>query len=353
MEWSRFPRQHDSGSIRWCSIVGAPRCGTTSLANYLSDHPDVCLSNVKEPHYFSRREFGGLSPDIVVRRVQEEYVEHFFPDAPEGSTMLDGSVSYLYAPERLSPATAMWPECKFVIAIRNPLEMLPSLHQRQVCNGDEVVLQFERAWDLVGERRLGRSIPNSCLDPRLLDYEEIGRLGKHVRRFVDVVGRERCFVSLFEDLMADPAGQYRRLLEFLGLPPHPRSDFGRCRSSAGVRSASLQRLLKRPPKVIRSLLASDAYLHRENSKSSIKPDTVSAARQLKRIRKRLLAWNRTEAPPRVLSGRLRSPICAVLEDDIADLSDLVGRDLSHWFQGDGPVAHTGRSLATTNGLLTG
>ena len=209
MEWTRFPRRHDSGPIRWCSIVGAPRCGTTSLANYLSDHPDVCLSNVKEPHFFSRREFAGLSPDIVVRRVQEEYVDHFFPDVPEGATMLDGSVSYLYAPERLSPAAAMWPECKFVIAIRNPLEMLPSLHQRQVCNGDENVLQFERAWELVGERRLGHSIPNSCLDPRLLDYEEIGRLGKHVRRFFDVIGRERCFVSLFDDFMADPAAHYR------------------------------------------------------------------------------------------------------------------------------------------------
>jgi len=306
----------------------------------LSDHPDVCLSNIKEPHFFSRREFAGVSPDVVLCRVQEEYVDHFFPDVPEGAMMLDGSVSYLYAPERLSPAAAMWPECKFVIAIRNPLEMLPSLHLRQVCNGDESVVDFERAWELIAERRLGLSIPNSCLDPRLLDYEEIGRLGKHVRRFFDVVGRERCLVSLFDDFMADPADHYRRVLEFLDLPPHPRTDFRRCRSSAGVRIPSLQRLLKRPPKVIRSLLASDAYLHREGSRASSKASVSLPTRHLKRARKWLLDWNRTEAQPRVLSDELRSAICAALKDDIGSLSDLLGRDLCHWLKADGTVART-------------
>ncbi|MCZ6619934.1 MAG: sulfotransferase [Gammaproteobacteria bacterium] len=34
-------------------IVGAPRCGTTAMGNYLSDHRDICFSLPKEPHYFS------------------------------------------------------------------------------------------------------------------------------------------------------------------------------------------------------------------------------------------------------------------------------------------------------------
>ena len=331
MEWSRLPTRPDRGNIRWCSIVGAPRCGTTSIAHYLSGHPDICLSNVKEPHFFSRRDLRSMPSDALEHLLQN-YIAHFFPELPEGATMLDGSVSYLYAPEQLARVAEIWPDSKFIIAVRNPLDMAPSLHQRHVFNGDENILDFERAWKLIGERRQGRCIPRSCIDPRLLDYEEIGRLGKHVRRFLSAVGAERCFVSVFDDLVADPAGHYARLLDFLELPPDPRTDFAPRRASAGVRIASLQRLLKRPPKVTWSLLASDADLYREGHALERKSAAAPGIRQLKSMRKRLLRWNRTNAPPRVMSDELRSAICTALREDVASLSDLLGRDLSGWLR---------------------
>lgn len=331
MEWSRFQELLAHENVRWCSIVGAPRCGTTSLARYLGGHPGVYLSKVKEPHFFSRRELAGLPSDELGCLLRKDYVDHFFPDRPDGSMLLDGSVSYLYAPERLEPLLRMWPESKFIIAVRNPLQMLPSLHQRNLCNGDENVRDFERAWALIGERRRGRAIPRGCIDPRLLDYEEIGRLGRHVRRFAASIGRERCFISVFDDLIADPAGQYARILEFLGLPPDGRTDFSAHRAGAGVRIAALQRILKRPPKAAWSLLASDADLHRDAM-------AIPAVRRLMGLRKRLLDWNRTSAPPGRLSPELRSAIRTALMADVADLSDFLGRDLSHWFAPSGATA---------------
>ncbi|MCH9035408.1 MAG: sulfotransferase [Planctomycetes bacterium] len=35
-------------------IVGAPKCGTTSLYEYLRQHPEVFMSRIKEPHFFGR-----------------------------------------------------------------------------------------------------------------------------------------------------------------------------------------------------------------------------------------------------------------------------------------------------------
>ena len=109
--------------------------------------------------------------------------------------------------------------------------MVPSLHQRLFYNGDETERQFDRAWSLVPERREGRAIPRSCIDPRFLDYWEAGQLGKHLERFIATVGADRCHVSIFDDFKRDPGREYRRALEFLELPDDGRSEA----SSTGMR----------------------------------------------------------------------------------------------------------------------
>src|SRR5204863_3895861 len=95
--------------------------------------------------------------------------------------------------------------------------LVPSLHQRLFYNGDENLRQFDRAWDLTPERRAGRSIPRSCLEPRFLDYWEAGFLGKHLERFFSAVDREHCLVTVFDDFRADPGREYRRVLQILDL----------------------------------------------------------------------------------------------------------------------------------------
>ena len=59
-------------------IVGAPRCGTTTIASWLQQHPDVCFSAVKEPHYFARHDLSGLDREALRAEVQQEYLDRFF-----------------------------------------------------------------------------------------------------------------------------------------------------------------------------------------------------------------------------------------------------------------------------------
>ena len=129
-------------------------------------------------------------------------------------------------PERMKPILRLWPKAKFVIALRDPLSMLPSLHARLLVTGDETIRDFPAAWAKIGERAAGRSIPKGAVDPRWLRYDWAGELGYNVQRFLETVGRERCHIVLFDDLARDPEGTYRRLCDFLGVPvppqPYPR-----------------------------------------------------------------------------------------------------------------------------------
>ena len=144
-------------SSRFACVVGAPRCGTTSLASFMKHHPDVSFSSVKEPHFFSQYDLNGASTDELRRRVDDQYLSRYFAHHTGDRPLLaEASVSYLYTPERMEPILRLRPDAKFIIAVRDPLEMLPSLHRRLLYLGDETVTDFERAWALTAERALRR-----------------------------------------------------------------------------------------------------------------------------------------------------------------------------------------------------
>lgn len=318
---------------RFGFVVGAPRSGTTSLSRYLRKHPDVCFSSTKEPHYFARFDLRGLGDAELEAEVQREYLDRYFAHCTEPEKLrMEGSVTYLYAAEQMEPVLRLWPDARFIICVRDPLAMVPSLHQRLLYMGDETVRSFERAWALRHRRARGEKIPRSCVEPRWLQYEEGGRLGAQVERFFEVVGRERCHVVVFDDLSADFPAEYRRVLEFLGLPDVKRRKFPAARSGQDFRFGWLQRLLKRPPVITRRALAGKAFgehLKETGGAKKAKPGKGSPSR-ITTARKKLLEWN-SVPPKRVqLSPATVAEFQELYADDVARLEGLIGRDLGHW-----------------------
>ena len=316
---------------RFAFIVGAPRCGTTTLASFLQQHPDVCFSAVKEPHFFSRDEVAALSGAALHSAVAEEYWERFFGHC-EGDPQLyaEGSVTYLYVPERMAPILKLWPEARFVIALRDPLSMLPSLHARLLVTGDETIRDFPRAWAKIGERAEGKSLPKRAVDPRWLRYDWAGQLGHNVERFFAAVGRERCHIILFDDLTADPQQTYGELCRFLGIEPWDGTDFEPQRINKTIRIGWLQRLLKRPPKAIRTALAGEQFHKREKKVGTTESPALAT---IFRVRKRLLEWNKVPVKRKPLDPAVRQEIIDRHRDDVILLSRLIDRDLSHWLGG--------------------
>ena len=175
----------------------------------------------------------------------------------------------------------------------------------------------------------GRRIPRSCTDPRLLRYDEAPRFATYIERLFAAVGRERCQVLLFDDLVADPAGQYRRLMQFAGLQPQDDVDLSPERAGRSVRLLWLQRLLKQPPGPIKERFGAH-FFRRQH-----KPGEAGGAIELvMALRRRLLQWNRLEAPPEPVPQELQEQIAARFQGEVDRLGRLLDRDLSHWLQPD-------------------
>jgi hypothetical protein len=317
---------------RFVFVVGAPRCGTTTIAQFLRAHPSVNFPAVKEPHFFAQHDLRGLSDPEQKKQVERDYLARFFTRHEERRVGADASVTYLYMAEQLEPALRLWPDSRFIIALRDPLSMLPSLYRRLRYLGDETIGNFADAWAATEDRSAGRRIPRRCADPRFLRYDEAGRFATHLEKLFSVVGRERCQVVIFDDLQADPEAEYGRIMEFAGLKPVEGMDFTPRRSGKSVRYHWLQRLLKRPPAAVRDLLAGEQTRVRDGE--GAQPEAPKATKAVLSLRKRLLRWNRVPAVPEHLSPALEAQIRERLSGEVERLEILLDRDLSHWLGRD-------------------
>jgi len=295
-------------------VAGAPRCGTTTLSRALAGHPDVSFSKPKETHFLLQDRAA-----MPIAEVRRQYLQSFHPHLTRDTRAIgDGSVTYLYDSEAIRRALAFDSRARFIVSVRNPLDMLRSYHARMLFLLDEDETDFARAWALQDERALGRQLPSRCRDPKLLQYREVAALGKHVAELFRVAGRERCEVVVFDDLNHDPAQVYRRLLAFLELPDDGRREFKAKRENAGFKYRWAQQLSMNPP----------AWAFR-----LIEISNAATLKRLKKFRKRLKRFNKAPEQRREFSPAVQAMLRDYFRSDVEQLSALLGRDLSHWLQG--------------------
>ena len=191
-------------------LVGAPRCGTTSLFSYLAAHPDVFAPVEKEPHYYDR--------DLHLRDAmsEEEYAALFAGSTSE-RWRLDASTLYLYSPGAPAAISQDAPDARILIAIRDPVELVASWHRLVVASGGEPIADLGSAIDAEAERREGRGVPPNVAAASLM-YTEIGSFARHVERWRAVFG-DRVHVVRLEDLRSRPDETCAQLLGSLELEP--------------------------------------------------------------------------------------------------------------------------------------
>lgn len=295
-------------------LVGAPRCGTTSLSRYLADHANICFSRPKEPHYLVQ------SPADIDDYVQT-YTTLFFSHHADEAAVGEGSVSYLYKDEILHRILDLNPEARFIVNVRNPVEQLRSYHQRLLFLMDETVEDFRTAWDLQDERAEGRHVPDRCRDPRLLMYRDVGRLGTRVERLFEIAGRDRVHVVVFDDFIGDTQRVYEDVCRFVGVEPDGRTSFPPQQVTKDYRFEWLQRLLYRPPAVLTNFVSS-----RTGTGDWAQWERTA----LMGLRQMLVQINSTATPPTTLSDDTNAMLREAFADEVKHLSTLLDRDLTHW-----------------------
>ena len=299
-------------------VVGAPRCGTTSLCRYLARNPQICFSRPKEPHYFTR-----LDHDPSAEELERDYLDRNFSHFAASHKVLgEGSVSYLYLPGVIERISHFNPDAKFIVLVRNPLAMLPSYHLRMQFLLQEDEPDFARAWELEPLREQGEHVPKRCLDARLLMYSRAAQFGVQVERLFDVAGRDRSHVIVFDDLKADSLGIYRRVLEFINADYDGQTEFEKRFGSQMYRYRWLQRLLFVP-----ATSGGKAFDTLQQRSRKYNPDGSRRPSFIKRVTK----LNKIPMSPAPLTTQMAEVVRETLRPDVMHLSRLLDRDLSFWF----------------------
>ncbi|MFA5581482.1 MAG: sulfotransferase [Paracoccaceae bacterium] len=297
-------------------VIGAAKSGTTSLMSYLGQHPDVFVSASKEPNYFALAGFKGPprgpAPAAILQamlynwsRTELPEYEALFAAATDQRAIGEGSVRYLYFPEAPGRIRAMIPDVRLIAILRDPVSRLYSHYNmnRQI--------QLEP---------LGLRAALAAEETRIADgwgwdwhYAAVSRYGEQLRRYYDLFPREQIAVFLYDDFVADPLGVHAQICRHIGVKPDMQPDMTkRGMVTTLPRNLWLDRRLNWPSG-LRTML--------------LRPPSRRIAHPVIR---RLNRLNSRPVPP--LDPVLRRELAVRFRGDIAELSDMLGRDIP-WYRG--------------------
>ena len=273
-------------------IIGAPKCGTTSLCHYLSQHPQVVMSEPKETHFFC--------DDRLYAQGPQQY-RRFFQNKP--GAMLIGEATPYYSlvetfPQVLSRVRDWYKSLRLIMMVRHPLDRLESYYSQELHNG----------WEIPDFAR--------CLRERS-HYLDGSRYARAIDAWAGVYGLDNVLILFLEDMRIDWTSSLEAALKFLGLDPIWRPSDARI---ANERSGHLQdtvgmRWLRRAP----------GFRQLEQHRHWI-PQVIRS--QFRRVL-------RHPVPQRATwDEELRSWATGVLRDDARRLLSLAGRDLDFWAMPD-------------------
>jgi hypothetical protein len=265
-------------------IIGAQKSGTSSLAYYLGQHPDVFIPPAKELHFFDRPEKCDL----------REYAR-LFRRGVQRSAIGEATPNYLYfafVPRRVASALV---GVRLVAVLRNPVDRAYSHYWMNRSAGIEP-LSFRDAIRTEGERLRSGDLAAA----RAFSYLDRGRYETQLRRYDQWFSSAQIHVLLFDDLRDHVGQAFSSICEFIGVDAcFAPADLGKRvtphveHRSLAVRRFAKQHLPKR---------ANDVIGH-VNTRS-------------------------THYPP--LNPELRDELCTLFEEDNRRLSARLGRDLSAW-----------------------
>lgn len=296
-------------------IVGAPKCGTTAMATYLSEHPDIGMCP-REVHYF-----GSDLPQLARlpgRHLTSEQYLALFEPVKDKRRVGEHSVWYLYSTCAAQEIKEFSPDADIIIMLRNPVDAVYSLHSQFLRNSRETVREFDRALALDDAREAGR-VARSFVP---VSYRAAMRFSEQVERYLSVFGREKVHIVLFDDLVERPLESFRAVCCFLGVDSEFTPDVRVINPNRVLRSRAVGRLVNHPP----SMKGDQVSHHHSTARLIVRAVLPWSARdRLIRTIKRL---NRKHEPRPEMPKAVRVRLQAEFADEIAALNNLLGIDLA-------------------------
>ncbi|MAS52464.1 MAG: hypothetical protein CMD20_04590 [Flavobacteriales bacterium] len=285
-------------------IIGAPKCGTTALHYYLSQHPELNLSP-KEIHFFGK--------DLgynVQRPTLKQYQSYFKESGLNG----DGSVWYLYSDSIYQELNDLGIKPKIIVLLRNPVEVSYALHSQNIIDANENITNFEQALKLEKTRKQGHKLPPNVDPARTVFYKETADFFPRIQKLQENIPKNTIFIGLQTDLKNHTIDFLKTIETFLGISHYENYDLERINKNKVVKSKKLHHVIKKPGnlkiKLFRTLVPN------------------------KRIRKWFVDkvydsnLTYTKRPP--LSENTRQELKCYFEKNNQLLSEIIDCDISDW-----------------------
>lgn len=279
----RLVASQEVGRLPDFLIIGAQRCGTTSLARHLANHPEVFVAAQKEVHFFDRQFSNGL-----------DWYRGQFAAGASAKVVGEATPEYMYDPEALERLAETVPQARLIVSLRNPVDRAYSEYWFVRGRGYEsLALDDALAAEPI---RLTSSDP---IERMRHAYVDRGRYLTQLQRVCRFFPREQLLVLIFEEWMKEPADSLRTIQRFIGVnedfvPSNLGRRFGRARTFRSQRLRKLARALPYP-------------LGAAVSRLNARPDAY---------------------PP--MDHRVRRSLQKQFEVDNRALAEWLGRDLSVW-----------------------
>jgi hypothetical protein len=306
-------------------ITGTVKGGTTSLYNYLVEHPDIYMSPVKEPHFFCtdirpenfreqyKKMINADINEVLSAKNGKKYInsafirdlsiyKKLFAKSHKGQVRGESSTSYLISTEAASNIREMIPQARIIIMLRDPVQRAYSHYLMNYRSGSvDGTFNEELRKDIAMQ-------PKGWGISRL--YLEHGFYYNQVKRYLDLFGRNQVKIILNEDLSMRTEKTVQETYEFLGVNKTFNGGFHERHNAAQLPSSSFSRFILQQGKIIKMA-------------SLFVPRPVRSM-----IYKNILL---TKEIPEADSGS-QSYLKEIYKDDVRKLQDLIQRDLSAWLQ---------------------
>lgn len=295
-------------------FIGTGRAGSTSLNQYLKQHPDIFMSPIKETNFFSyeggRPNFRGPGDLQSFAHRQtittfEAYQANF--NAVDGQPLIgEASPSYLFVPQAPERIKHYLPNVKMIVILRDPVERAFSMFSGLVKQGREPLYNFEQAIEAEDERIRQNWAPT-------WHYSSQGFYYQQLKRYFELFDREQFSIHLFEEWVNDTPGVVREILQFLEADESFKIDFSEKYNVSGKpKSIFLQNFLERSNPVktaLKNVLPKQLYKYVGSNLKMINLSKIDRPTQA-----------------------ARQKLLQIYEQDILNLQDLIRKDLSSWLK---------------------
>lgn len=293
-------------------VIGAAKCGTDSLCNYLGQHPDIFMCPNREPNFFAAEgqpdiPYCGPGDRVALGDMWVSTLDAYqslFSGVTTEKAIGEGTAWYIYYQDVPVRIQRHVPDVKLIAVLRNPIDRAYSAYTMLLHHGRETIADFARALAAEEDRTRHNWEP-------IWHYVKMGFYTNQLNRYYEVFDTAQIRVIIYDDFNTNPLEITSGLYDFLNVDNTFKPD-----------TATRHNVSKVPKNMaIHTMVAGQ-----HPAKAALKAVLPYG---LRRAVKNHVVERNLARPPSMQPG-VRRQLTEIFRADILELQNMTGRDLSHW-----------------------